>query len=115
MSNEVDSTSSNDKNLENVGNLEADSDEEIDRILSSAQPNKVSKDNNNIEDDFDVNKLSKEDTGKSKFLDRSLVWVRLGKSWWPGLIVALHKCPKDFLNSLRKTPLAVVKFFEENG
>ncbi|KAF2363242.1 PWWP domain [Trinorchestia longiramus] len=46
--------------------------------------------------------------------DGVVVWVRLGQSWWPGSVVGLHSCPADFLGDLKKTPLAVVKFFEEN-
>lgn len=49
------------------------------------------------------------------FADNSLVWVRLGQSWWPGSVVALDRCPQDFVRDLKKTPLAVIKFFEENG
>lgn len=56
--------------------------------------------------------ISSRDGGYS---DSALVWVRLGQSWWPGSVVALERCPQDFLRDLKRTPLAVVKFFEENG
>ncbi|XP_064120617.1 uncharacterized protein LOC135225224 [Macrobrachium nipponense] len=44
----------------------------------------------------------------------SVVWVRLGQAWWPGTITTLENCPPDFVEGLRKTPVAVVKFFREN-
>ncbi|XP_066990826.1 serine-rich adhesin for platelets-like [Macrobrachium rosenbergii] len=44
----------------------------------------------------------------------SVVWVRLGQAWWPGTITTVEKCPPDFVEGLRKTPVAVVKFFREN-
>ena len=54
-------------------------------------------------------------SGGPQYQDSALVWVRLGQSWWPGRAIALHRCPKDFVKELKKTPLAVVKFFEEQG
>jgi len=59
--------------------------------------------------------LPLQDTSAAQFQDSALVWVRLGQSWWPGRVVALHRCPQDFTKELKKTPLAVVKFFEESG
>ncbi|XP_076040732.1 uncharacterized protein LOC143025012 [Oratosquilla oratoria] len=44
----------------------------------------------------------------------SVVWARLGQSWWPGTVTMLARCPKDYVQSLRKIPIAVVKFFNEN-
>ncbi|XP_068230011.1 dentin sialophosphoprotein-like [Palaemon carinicauda] len=44
----------------------------------------------------------------------SVVWVRLGQTWWPGTITTLEKCPPEFVEGLRKPPVAVVKFFHEN-
>ncbi|KAK7070227.1 hypothetical protein SK128_009029 [Halocaridina rubra] len=44
----------------------------------------------------------------------SVVWVRLGQAWWPGTITTLEKCPPEFVEGLRKDPIAVVKFFHEN-
>ena len=47
--------------------------------------------------------------------DSAVVWVRLGQSWWPGTVVSLDRCPSDFVADLKKTPIAVVKFFNESG
>ncbi|XP_050738681.1 uncharacterized protein LOC127009548 [Eriocheir sinensis] len=44
----------------------------------------------------------------------SVVWVRLGQAWWPGTITTVAKCPPDFVQAIRKTPIAIVKFFHEN-
>ncbi|XP_018017827.1 uncharacterized protein LOC108674399 isoform X2 [Hyalella azteca] len=61
------------------------------------------------------NKLIEEPSASnSLYSDGTVVWVRLGQSWWPGTVVALHLCPQDFLGDLKRTPLAVVKFFDEN-
>ena len=101
-----------------VTNVMEDDFEENTKISETSEYDNTS--NNNTETNegdihFDIDKLLPSDTGKSKFPEKSLVWTRLGKSWWPGLVVALYKCPEDFLKDLRKTPIAVVKFFHENG
>ncbi|KAG0719665.1 Microtubule-associated protein futsch [Chionoecetes opilio] len=44
----------------------------------------------------------------------SVVWVRLGQAWWPGSITTIAKCPPEFVQGLRKTPISIVKFFHEN-
>uniref|UniRef100_A0A0P4WCH4 C2H2-type domain-containing protein n=1 Tax=Scylla olivacea TaxID=85551 RepID=A0A0P4WCH4_SCYOL len=44
----------------------------------------------------------------------SVVWVRLGQAWWPGTITTIAKCPPEFVQAIRKTPIAIVKFFHEN-
>lgn len=44
----------------------------------------------------------------------SVVWARLeGGRWWPGQVAADAECP-DVVESLRKPPLAIVKFFDED-
>ncbi|MCL4134342.1 UNVERIFIED_CONTAM: hypothetical protein GTU68_033778, partial [Idotea baltica] len=45
----------------------------------------------------------------------SVVWVRLGQKWWPGRVAALDECPLQFTATLKKDPLAIVKFFNESG
>ncbi|XP_045594436.2 uncharacterized protein [Procambarus clarkii] len=44
----------------------------------------------------------------------SVVWVRLGQAWWPGTITTDAKCPPEYVEGIRKMPLAIVKFFHEN-
>ncbi|XP_071536577.1 uncharacterized protein [Panulirus ornatus] len=44
----------------------------------------------------------------------SVVWVRLGQAWWPGTITTVAKCPPEFVEGIRKIPIAIVKFFHEN-
>ncbi|KAK4297356.1 hypothetical protein Pmani_030218 [Petrolisthes manimaculis] len=38
----------------------------------------------------------------------------MGQTWWPGSITTIAKCPPEFVQALRKTPIAIVKFFHEN-
>ncbi|CAB3221714.1 unnamed protein product [Arctia plantaginis] len=49
------------------------------------------------------------------YLDGEVVWVKLGSCWWPGEVVGFDKLPPDVLPSLRKPPIAVVKFFQEDA
>ncbi|GAB6032449.1 hypothetical protein CHUAL_011087 [Chamberlinius hualienensis] len=45
----------------------------------------------------------------------SIVWVKLtGGKWWPGEVVEPSNCPEEVTKGLRKVPLAIVKFFEED-
>ncbi|XP_052863353.1 msx2-interacting protein [Anopheles cruzii] len=47
--------------------------------------------------------------------DGAIVWVKLSNCWWPGEVIGDEKLSDDFLSSLRKKPLAVVKFFDEDA
>lgn len=86
------------------------SDHNIESVCSSSK-------NNHQQTISVTNNSSRNCTPKQNdcYVDNCVVWVRLGQSWWPGSVVALERCPQDFLCDLKKTPLAVVKFFEENG
>ena len=44
----------------------------------------------------------------------SVVWVKLGQTWWPGSIVSASKLPQEYLQDFKKMPMAFVKFFNEN-
>ncbi|KAG7157684.1 putative PWWP domain-containing protein [Homarus americanus] len=52
--------------------------------------------------------------GMSHLESGSVVWVRLGQAWWPGTITTVAKCPPEYVQALRKMPVAIVKFFHEN-
>ncbi|XP_039758466.1 uncharacterized protein LOC120632603 [Pararge aegeria] len=52
--------------------------------------------------------------GEISYLDGDIVWVKLGSCWWPGEVVGPEKLPPDLLQSFRKPPIAVVKFFQED-
>lgn len=43
-----------------------------------------------------------------------VVWVKLGPVWWPGQVQDYDKLPEEITANLRKRPLAVVKFFQED-
>uniref|UniRef100_A0A2M4A201 Putative platelet binding protein gspb n=1 Tax=Anopheles triannulatus TaxID=58253 RepID=A0A2M4A201_9DIPT len=47
--------------------------------------------------------------------DGTIVWVKLSNCWWPGEVIGDERLSEDFLSSLRKKPLAVVKFFDEDA
>lgn len=47
--------------------------------------------------------------------DGDIVWVKLGPCWWPGQVCGFDKLPPGLLKSFRKTPIAVVKFFQEES
>uniref|UniRef100_A0A182NFM1 PWWP domain-containing protein n=1 Tax=Anopheles dirus TaxID=7168 RepID=A0A182NFM1_9DIPT len=47
--------------------------------------------------------------------DGDIVWVKVSNSWWPGEVIGERRLTEEFLSSLRKKPLAVVKFFEEDS
>uniref|UniRef100_A0A1B6L1R5 PWWP domain-containing protein n=1 Tax=Graphocephala atropunctata TaxID=36148 RepID=A0A1B6L1R5_9HEMI len=42
-----------------------------------------------------------------------VVWVKLGPVWWPGQVQDYEKLPEEITANLRKKPIAVVKFFQE--
>lgn len=45
--------------------------------------------------------------------DGDIVWVKLGPVWWPGEVIHRSKVPEDVV--IRKDPIAIVKFFEEDS
>uniref|UniRef100_A0A182LV53 PWWP domain-containing protein n=1 Tax=Anopheles culicifacies TaxID=139723 RepID=A0A182LV53_9DIPT len=47
--------------------------------------------------------------------DGDIVWVKVSNSWWPGEVMGDSRLTEEFLSSLRKKPLAVVKFFQEDS
>ncbi|XP_035899750.1 mucin-19 isoform X2 [Anopheles stephensi] len=47
--------------------------------------------------------------------DGEIVWVKVSNSWWPGEVMGESRLSEEFLSSLRKKPLAVVKFFQEDS
>uniref|UniRef100_A0A182RXI9 PWWP domain-containing protein n=1 Tax=Anopheles funestus TaxID=62324 RepID=A0A182RXI9_ANOFN len=47
--------------------------------------------------------------------DGDIVWVKVSNSWWPGEVMGDSRLSEEFLSSLRKKPLAVVKFFQEDS
>lgn len=44
-----------------------------------------------------------------------IVWVKLGPFWWPGEVVDKSSVPTEIVESLKKDPIAIVKFFEDDG
>lgn len=52
------------------------------------------------------------------YADGDVVWVKLGAGgcWWPGEVCGNARLPEELTNSLgslKKAPLAVVRFFQE--
>lgn len=48
------------------------------------------------------------------FYDGDVVWVKYKNFWWPGEVCGETRLPDGILESLRKKPIAVVKFFQED-
>jgi len=44
-----------------------------------------------------------------------VVWVKLGPVWWPGQVQDYEALPEEITANLRKKPIAVVKFFQEES
>lgn len=53
------------------------------------------------------------DQTEIQYLDGDIVWVKLGPCWWPGEVWSENKLPEGTLQGLKKSPFAVVRFFEE--
>lgn len=53
------------------------------------------------------------DDTEATYRDGDIVWVKLGPVWWPGEVVDRSKVPEDI--TIRKDPIAIVKFFEEDS
>lgn len=50
-----------------------------------------------------------------KYLEGDVVWVKLGPCWWPGEVQDMDKLAPDLTAGLKKPPLAVIKFFQEDS
>ncbi|PSN51401.1 hypothetical protein C0J52_04462 [Blattella germanica] len=49
-----------------------------------------------------------------RYLEGDVVWVKLGSCWWPGSVKDVDQLPEEILVSLKKKPIAAVKFFQED-
>ncbi|XP_055546499.1 mucin-4-like isoform X2 [Wyeomyia smithii] len=49
------------------------------------------------------------------YQDGEIVWVKLSYCWWPGEVFGGERLTEEFLSTLKRKPLAVVKFFEEDS
>ncbi|KAL3279617.1 hypothetical protein HHI36_017123 [Cryptolaemus montrouzieri] len=47
------------------------------------------------------------------FKPSDIVWVKLGPFWWPGEVVDRTQVPEEVTESLKKEPVAIVKFFDD--
>ena len=52
-------------------------------------------------------------TRKMSYNGGDIVWVKLSNSWWPSEVCLDENIPDGVLTSLKKRPIAVVKFFDE--
>ncbi|KXJ74258.1 hypothetical protein RP20_CCG014049 [Aedes albopictus] len=50
-----------------------------------------------------------------EYNDGDIVWVKLSYCWWPGEVKAGDSVTEDLLSTLKRRPLAVVKFFDEDS
>uniref|UniRef100_A0A1Q3F211 Putative titin n=1 Tax=Culex tarsalis TaxID=7177 RepID=A0A1Q3F211_CULTA len=50
-----------------------------------------------------------------EYADGEIVWVKLSYCWWPGEVLAGSRLTDEFLSTLKRRPLAVVKFFDEDS
>lgn len=57
------------------------------------------------------------DQTEVSYLEDDVVWVKIGPIWWPGVVKDLEKDDegKEILAGLKKKPIAVVKFFQEDN
>lgn len=44
-----------------------------------------------------------------------IVWVKLRPTWWPGEVMAFDKLPPEVSATIKKEPLATIKFFHEDS
>ncbi|XP_055635096.1 mucin-5AC isoform X2 [Toxorhynchites rutilus septentrionalis] len=56
-----------------------------------------------------------EDDNSSEYNDGDIVWVKLSYCWWPGEVLSGERLTDDFVSTLKRRPLAVVKFFDEDS
>lgn len=54
------------------------------------------------------------DQTEVSYLPNDVVWVKLSNVWWPAQVQDETKLDEDVTSGLRKKPLAVVKFFDED-
>lgn len=47
------------------------------------------------------------------YADGDIVWVRLSNCWWPGEVCGLNRLPEGLWESLKRKPIAIVRFFQE--
>lgn len=50
-----------------------------------------------------------------RFSHQAAVWCRCGGLFWPGEVRSLDSLPAEIRDGFIKTPLVVVKFFDEDG
>ncbi|KAE8750716.1 hypothetical protein FOCC_FOCC002693 [Frankliniella occidentalis] len=55
------------------------------------------------------------DQTEVQYLPGEVVWVKLRALWWPGLVQDYDVLPEEITCSLRKRPIATVKFFQEDS
>lgn len=55
------------------------------------------------------------DQTEVQYLPGEVVWVKLRALWWPGLVQDYDSLPEEITCSLRKRPIATVKFFQEDS
>ncbi|XP_014285141.1 uncharacterized protein [Halyomorpha halys] len=55
------------------------------------------------------------DQTEVSYLPNDVVWVKLSNVWWPAQVQDETKLDEDVTSGLRKKPLAVVKFFDEDS
>ncbi|XP_065077573.1 mucin-2-like isoform X2 [Ochlerotatus camptorhynchus] len=52
---------------------------------------------------------------ETEYNDGDIVWVKLSYCWWPGEVMAGDRLTEEFLSTLKRRPLVVVKFFDEDS
>ncbi|XP_055612915.1 titin isoform X2 [Uranotaenia lowii] len=55
------------------------------------------------------------DDDGSEYSDGEIVWVKLSYCWWPGEVFGGERLTEEFTSTLKRQPLAVVKFFDEDS
>ncbi|CAH0389993.1 unnamed protein product [Bemisia tabaci] len=55
------------------------------------------------------------DQSEITYAPSEIVWVKLGPVWWPGEVQDYNSLPEEITSNLRKQPIAVVKFFQEDS
>lgn len=55
------------------------------------------------------------DQTEISYSDGDIVWVKFHNLWWPGEVYGAKRLPPGLIESFRRLPVAVVKFFQENA
>lgn len=55
------------------------------------------------------------DQTQIEYVDGDIVWVKFRNLWWPGEVCEVSRLPPGLIESFRKLPFAVVKFFQEEA